>query len=122
MDITKRGGIIQFGTYYNVYLKTTKDDLAVRNLVGVIKNGNVGLLLTTNSTPKLKKHTSRKQWRIILLDKKSLSCRKLSYGWTGLILPEEDADSFVNALSCGACPVDSDWYKTAGSMIISSHS
>ena len=67
---------------------TTPKDLAVRNLAGVIKNGVIVGLPTTNSTPKLKTEVGKNGesfWT-------KRVCLAGSYGWTGLILPE-DTDS-----------------------------
>lgn len=66
---------------------TTPKDLAIRNLAGVIQSGAIGLR-TSNSTPTLKTEVGRNSesfWthRVWLAG---------SYGWTGLILPE-DADA-----------------------------
>jgi hypothetical protein len=66
---------------------TTPEDFAVRNLAGVIKDGVVGLP-TTNSTPKLKTEVGQ-NGESFWTNRVSLAG---SYGWTGLILPE-DADS-----------------------------
>jgi hypothetical protein len=66
---------------------TTPKDLAIRNLAGVIQTGVIGLP-TSNSTPTLKTEVGKNSesfWtnRVRLAG---------SYGWTGLILPE-DADA-----------------------------